>query len=211
MKPWSRLAPKDRRAVLVGASILAPVLAFTLVGKPYLHERAALAEQIHEQEELLRRELALVQSVSRLSGDLTDANRVLADARPRLFPARDPLGATAALVSTASEFGRRHGLLVEAVEGRPAESLSDGFMSVQVEIRGRGDLEGLVRWLNALETGPKLLRVEQLTVVRVGSEAQADSLDAETLSFAATVRGFLMARTSSDSPVVSVADARDRP
>lgn len=211
MKPWSRLAPKDRRAVLVGAAILVPVLAFSLAGKPYFHGRAALAEQIHEQEELLRREFALVQSVSSLSGGLTDATRALADARPRLFPARDPLAATAILVSSVSEHARQQGVLIEAIESRPAESLPDGLMAVQVDMHGRGDLEGLLRWLDAIETGPRLLRVEQLSVSRVGSEFPGDSLDAETLSFAAIVRGFLLAPAIADSPVVSVAAPGDAP
>ena len=211
MKPWARLGPRDRRAVLVGAAILGPVFAFTLAGRPYLHARAALVEQIHEQQDLLRRELTLVQSVPRLSGDLTDARRALADARPRLFPALDPLGASAILVSAVSEHARRRGVLVEAIESRPAEYLGDGLMAIQVDMRGQGDLEGLLRWLDALETGPRLLRVEQLSVARIGSGAQADSLDVETLSVAATVRGFLLAPANADSPAVSVAASGDRP
>jgi len=211
MRRWARLAPRDRRAVLVGVSILAPVLAFSIVGKPYLHARAVLAEQVHEQQGLLRRELVLVQSVPRLSDDLSAATDALARAHPRLFPARDPLAATAILVSAVSEHARQQGVLIEVIESRPAEYLRDGLMAVQVDMRGRGDLEGLLRWLYAIETGPKLLRVEQLSVSRVGSESPADSLDAETLSFAAAVRGFLMARESPNSLGVSVAVTGDRP
>lgn len=210
MRPLVQLGPRDRRAVLVGGAVLAPMLAFSLVGKPYLHARRVLAEQVHEQQDLLRRELELVQSGSHLSNDLSAAASSLAHARPRLFPARDPLSATALLVSAVSETARQQGVLVEAVESRPAEYLHNGLMAVQVDMRGRGDLEGLLRWLDALETGPKLLRVEQLSVAQIGSGATNDSPEAEALSFAAGVRGFILAPANGDSATL-VAAPGDQP
>lgn len=195
MRPLVQLGPRDRRAVFVGGAVLVPMLAFSLVGKPYLHARRVLAELVHEQQDLLRRELQLVQSGPHLSNDLSAAASSLAHARPRLFPARDPLSATALLVRAVSETARQQRVLVEAVESGPAEYLHNGLMAVQVDMRGRGDLEGLLRWLDALETGPKLLRVEHLTVAQVGSVV----LDAETLTFAASVRGFILAPANSDS------------
>lgn len=192
MKRWSSFAPRDRRALALGALVLGPALVFSLGVKPYLGARATLVERLRVQRDLLGRELGLVASARDVARTLAEAGATLSRARPRLFQARDPLGATAALVSYAGDGARRQGVLVEAIESRPPEPTGNGLIAARVEMRGRGDLEGLLRWLHAIESGPKLVRVEQLSVARLEAGAPSDSVDSETLSFAATLSGYLL-------------------
>jgi type II secretory pathway component PulM len=205
MRSWAQLNVRDRRAVLVGGLVLVSALAFRFVVKPYLHTRAQLVQRVAEQEALLHRELALLQSAHAVTSSVAEATRSLERVRPRLLDARDAFGATAVLVGTLGDDARRHGVLIEAIDSRPPESVGGDLTAVQVDVRGRGDLEGLLRWLHAIESGDRLLRVEQLSLARIESGATADSADTETLAFALSVRGFTMARAATSGPRVVAA------
>jgi hypothetical protein len=63
-----------------------------------------------------------------------------------------------------------------------------GVRSLRVEIRGESDLRGILALLHALETGPKLIRVDRLDISRA-ARATADDAT-ETLALSATVVGF---------------------
>jgi type II secretory pathway component PulM len=211
MRTWTQLGPRDRRALTLGALVLVPALAFSFGVKPYLHARTGLRDRVREQGELLARELALVASARQLSAQLSGASRALASRRSRLFPGHDPLAASATLVSAVGDEARRHGVLLEAIESRAPEAVGGGLVAVQIEVRGRGDLEGLLRWLQALETGPRLLRVEQLSVGRLDTGVPSDSLDVETLTLAAVVRGYLFAGADAGTPDNAIASVEPRP
>lgn len=205
MKLWMPLAPRDRRALLVGTLVLGSALALRLVVKPYVHARAVLVERLRAQEGLLQREMALVRSTPLVTGSMVEARRTFDRLRPRLLQARDPLSAAAMLVGDVGEGARRHGVLVEAIDTRPLESLGDDLTAVQVDVRGRGDLEGLLRWLHAIESGDRLLRIEQLSLARLDAGMTPDSSDTETLAFAMSIRGFTMARDVTPAPRIVAA------
>jgi type II secretory pathway component PulM len=211
VKLGTRLGARDRRALALGALVLVPALGFALVVKPYLHARAMVEDRVRVQKELLRRELALVAAAHDLPARLEGATRAFASARSHLLSGRDPLGATAGLVSLVGDEARRRGVLLEAIESDASEPLGDGLVAVQIEVRGRGDLEGLLRWLNALETGPRLLRVERLAVGRLDQGIARDSLDVETLTLGAEIRGYVFVGSDGAMPPRAVASAESPP
>jgi type II secretory pathway component PulM len=190
---WARLGSRDRRALTLGALILVLALGFSLVVQPYRRARAELRDRVAEQRGLLARELAVIATAAQLPGELDRAARALTGRRLRLLPGRDALNATAALVNVVGDEARRHNVLLEAIESRAAESVGGGLMAVRIEVRGRTDLEGLLGWLRALESGARLLRVDGLTVGRTDAGADVDSLDTETLLLAAVIRGYVLA------------------
>lgn len=192
MKPWTTLGARDRRALVLGACVLVPSLGFSLVARPYLHSRGELRQRVREQQDLLARELFLVAAAHELPTSLHSAVRALANQRGRLLPGNDPLSASAALVSLVGDEARRQGVLLEAIESRAPEPVGGGLVEVRIEVLGRGDLEGLLRWLDAIETGPRLLRIEQLSVARTDAGVARGSADVETLALAADVRGYLL-------------------
>src|SRR5205809_962886 len=156
-----------------------------------IRQEVAADGSVREQRDLLRRELVLVAAAHDLPASLEGAARTFASGRSHLLSGRDPLGATAGLVSLVGDEARRRGVLLEAIESDGSAPLGDGLVAVQIEVRGRGDLEGLLRWLNALETGPRLLRVERLAVGRLDQGIARDSLDVETLTLGAVIRGYV--------------------
>jgi type II secretory pathway component PulM len=184
--------PRDRRAVTLGAAVLLPALCFTLVVRPFVHARTALRERLREQHALLARELTLVAAASRLPEQVGDAAHVLRVASPRLLPG-DAFAATATLLHAVGDAARQHDVFIEAIEGAAPEDAGDGLVAVQINLRGRGDLEGLLRWLTAIESGDRLLRVERLGIARLSGGAAGDSKDVETLTLGATVRGYVLA------------------
>ncbi len=195
MKAWQRLRPRDRRALVLGGSLLLSAFAFTFGIQPYRRARAALRERITEQRELLARELSVVQGARELPAALERAAMVLDEGRTRLLPGDDPLSATAALVGIVGDHARREGVQLEAIESRTAEPVGNGLVAVRIEVRGRADLEALLRWLAALETGPHLVRVDGLTVAQSDAGAVPDSNDTEALLLAAIVKGYVLQET----------------
>jgi hypothetical protein len=152
-----------------------------------------LRDRLREQRGLLARELGLIAATERRSVDLDATSDAVAEAGNRLFPDRDPLGATAALVNLVGEAARRQGVLLESIESGAPEAVGGRLLAVRVDVRERGDLEGLLRWLKVLEGSRRLLRVEQLAIARERGAAPSDSADLEVLTLTATVRGYVVA------------------
>jgi hypothetical protein len=77
-----------------------------------------------------------------------------------------------------------------------------------VEIRGESDLLGTLRFLQALERGDKLIRIDRLDISR---SPRSDESDSQTLSIAATIAGFAvndaMPTASTRQPTVAAAPA----
>jgi hypothetical protein len=71
--------------------------------------------------------------------------------------------------------------------------LPSGLRALQVEIRAESDLEGVLTFLQALERGERLVRVERLSITRPESDVEEEEGAAEALRLTATVRGFALA------------------
>lgn len=191
MKLRLQLRPRDRRALALGAAVLLPALAWRLVLRPYQHARADLRARVSEQRDLLARERAVLAAAPSMARELDAAVAAVETARERLLPEHDALAATSALVGIVGDAARRHGVLIESIESRATERAGGGLLAVKIDVHGRGDFEGLLRWLQALESNRRLVRVEGLSVGRAGADAEPDSLDMETLALSASVQAYL--------------------
>jgi type II secretory pathway component PulM len=191
MKALKRLGARDRRALMWGVVVLVPALLGTSVVRPYIRARAVLHDRIAEQRDLLSRELGVLRSAGQHTDDLQIARNVLEQQRVYLFQARDPLAATAALVAAVGERARRFGVQIESIESRPPERLASGLVGVRIEVSGRGDFEGLLRWLKTAESESRLVRVDWLTVSRAGGSDVVDASDVEQLGIAAAIRAYV--------------------
>src|SRR5262249_13075066 len=160
-------------------------LLISLVVRPFLHARATLRYQLNEQRGLLTRESGLIASAEQGPANRIAVTRAVAAAGDRLFTEKDPLAATTALVNLVGNAARRQGVLLESIEAGAPEEIGGALVGVRVDVRGRGDIEGLLRWLADLEGSRRLLRVEQIGVVRTGAEYQPGTKDVEVLSLVA--------------------------
>jgi len=193
MKAWGRLGARDRRALRWGVFVLAPALVVGFVVRPYAGALARERGRLVEQRALLQRELALVAAVGGYGRDEERGSAILAGLRPRLFAGRDDLAATTTLVGYVSDGARTSGVLVEEIRSRPALEAGPGVLGVELAVRGRSDLAGILRWLRALEGGAKLARVEVLSLTRASGGMARDSADTEVLTVGAIVRGYVLA------------------
>ncbi len=212
MRVWRSIHPRDRRALAIGSVVVVSALCLSFVVRPLFHARTAQRDRLREQRGLLARELGLIAAAERLPEDRAAAADALASVEERIFPYGDPLAATAALVKEVGEAARRQGVLLEAIETGAPEATGGGgtLLAVRIDVRGRGDFEGLLRWLKDLEGSKRLLRVEQLGVARAGGGGQPDSADIEVLTLAATVRGYVLASADGGGPATTVASGERR-
>jgi hypothetical protein len=186
-----RLGVRDRRALRIGILLAVPVLVINLAVRPYLAELADLRERVAARRELLARELALISHAERFPHELGRAQTALGALGPRLFIGADEIARTGALVYYVGERATRNRVLMQRVETRPSEPTADSLLALRVDVQGMSDLEGILGLLHALEGGPKLVRIERLsigTAGRLGLSAGAPA--EEVLSFSATITGF---------------------
>lgn len=195
---WSTMSPKDRRAIILGAVIVLPALFFIWGVRPY---RAAMAETRDELETArlaLSREKAAVSATAAAPGSQRLADSALAIITPRLFEGRDDAIASAQMAAYLGSVARRSRVLMQDANTRPSTSSADGIRTLRVEVRAESDVQGVATFLQNLEAGQKLVRVDRLEISRVpGLE---DKNGFETLSIAATISGFAFTAPPATSP-----------
>jgi hypothetical protein len=139
-------------------------------------ERAALARE--------RTAISTARHNPELQHVADSAMRVM---RPRLFEGRDDVMASAELAAYLGDLAQSSRVWLQDAATRPAVAATDGLRTLRVEIRAESDLMGTLNFLQSLERGEKLVRVERLDISRV---ARGDEKDVETLSITATIAGF---------------------
>jgi hypothetical protein len=102
--------------------------------------------------------------------------------------------ASAELVSHINNVAQRSDLLLQSAATRPTD-LVNGIRALRVEIRGESDLRGILTFLQTVESGEKLLRVDRLDISR--SAAARDVEGVEALAVAATSVGFAVPESAS--------------
>ncbi len=203
------MSPNDRRALLWGLGILLPALAYIWGVKPLLASLADLRHQVVEQRLLLSNEEAAVAAARRHPDMQRLADSAMHAMAPRLFEGRDDVMATAELVSHLGEVARRSNVLLQSAATR-ATTLNDGVRTLHVEIRGESDLTGVMAFLQSLESGEKLIRVERLDLSK--SLAAPDEKGIEPLAIAASIVGFAIPDPSAPpAPAAPAARTAPRP
>lgn len=156
------LGPRDRRAVLIGAAVLAPAFAWTFAVAPYLAAVADAGDRLALERRLLRGELELLASASAYPEAFdAGAERLLA-AAPRLMAGDDEGAAAAALAGYVRRLAQVGTANLTRVEPAAAYDAGGGVRALPVGVTGETDLEGLLTFLQLLESGPKLVHVQEL-------------------------------------------------
>jgi type II secretion system (T2SS) protein M len=193
---WSTLSARERRTVTLGAAITIVSLSALYVVRPY---RAALADaqdQLAAERSTLARERAAV-AESRRNPELRRvADSAMQSMRSRLFEGKDDVMASAELASYLGDVARKARVFMQDASTRPAAPMPSGVRTLRVEIRAESDLLGTLLFLQALERGDKLVRVDRLDITR---SARAGDTDMEVLSIAATISGFAVPESTTAS------------
>jgi hypothetical protein len=170
-----KLGPRDLRAVRLGGAVLVPALAWSLAVSPYLTALADARDQLATERGLLRRELQLLASASSYPAAFDDGAERLMAAAPRLMSGDDEGAAAAALAGYLRRMANVGGANLTRVEPVAAEDAGGGIRALPVGVTGETDLEGLLTFLQALESGPKLVHVRELRLEASGTPAPATS------------------------------------
>lgn len=186
-----RLAARDRRALRLAALVVVPALLVVRGVLPGVRMLSDTRDAVAGQRALLARELGLLRAADRYPRALRDADSAIADELARLFDGPDALSASAALGSYVAERAAASGLLLQASEGGEGATL-DGAPALRLDIRATGDLEAILLFLRAMETGPRLVRVETVAIER-STRFGAPSDSAGTLTLSAALYGFAAA------------------
>lgn len=163
------LADRDRRAVLLGLAVLVPVLLYVTAVRPYRATLVDLRERAAAEHALLQREEALIAGAR--TADNTESAHARADnAAMRLVHAPNvPLAEAevTGMLETLAALSRVLLIEMRGVEPPRAREVDDDVASIRplrLSVRGESDLEGVLLFLQRIETNPLLLRVVELSI-----------------------------------------------
>ena len=190
---WSTMTPRERRTIVIGALVLLPPLLFIWAVRPYQSSLSDARDQLATERQTLAREKAAI-TTARQNPELQHiADSAMKVMKPRLFEGKDDVMASAELAAYIGDLARGARVWLQDAGTRPAIAAGDGVRTLRVEIRAESDLLGTLMFLQALERGEKLVRIDRLDISK---SARGDEKDAETLSIVATVAGFAIAEPS---------------
>ena len=159
------LAPRDRRAVVVGGAIAAAVLGWTGLVRPYRDAVEQTATMLQRERALLEREEGIVLARDDYPRIERSARVQLADAASRFWMVADAGIAHASLASYLQQWADSNRVLVTQVEAVAPVPLAAGIVGIPLRVHGETDVQGLVDYLAFLTAGPKLVRLDQLEMV----------------------------------------------
>lgn len=190
---WSTMQPRERRTIIIGALILLPGLGFVYGFRPYQAALSDARDQLATERMALAREKAAIAAAQQNPQMQHIADSAMHAMQPRLFEGKDDVMASAELAAYIGDLARGARVWLQDAGTRPATAADDGVRTLRVEIRAESDLLGTLMFLQALERGEKLVRVDRLDISK---SARGDEKDAETLSIVATISGFAIGESS---------------
>jgi hypothetical protein len=173
---WSErvrsLSARDRRALLVGAVVLGPMLLWAGVMRPYLGLLEGYRDRLGAERSLLEREKAVLGEVPTLPGRLDEARSLLARWDARFVHSANPALAEAQVTSLMEAIARESRVLLQEVGAMtlPPEVVPpEGLLPFRLSVRGESDFEGVLRFLHGMEQNPLLIKVVGLSMELVPS------------------------------------------
>jgi hypothetical protein len=175
MRVLGRLSPRDSRALLLGLAFLVPAFLVVLVARPYRAAVTDAQERLAAERDLLARELELVASGPALPAMLERALATATVSDLRLVEGANGVLAEAELTDLVEAWAIRSRVLLEdirSVEPPRGEEAPLGLSAVRLSVSGESDLEGVMSFLNGIESGSILVRVRGLALEPVMAEAR---------------------------------------
>jgi hypothetical protein len=177
---------RERRTILIGAAVV--VAGFGVIwARMYRDALSSARDELATERATLARERVAVSTARRNPQLQRIADSAMRAMRPRLFEGKDDVMASAELASYVGDVARGARVWLQDAGTRPASPAAEGVRTLRVEIRAESDLQGALLFLQGLERGDKLVRIDRLDISHA---ARSDEKDAEVLSIAATISGF---------------------
>lgn len=206
----STMSTRDRRAVLVGALVVVPALAFIWGVRPYLAALDMARDRLDAERTTLASEQGALAAARRNPELKQVVDSALRAMKPRLFQGRDDVIASAELASYLGQVARRSHVWLQDAATRSATNTTPGVRTLHVDVRAQADFRGLLAFLDALDHGDKLVRVERMDVSR-GVAGPGDD-NVEVLTITATLAGYALGdEEAPPTPAVRAANPGSQP
>jgi hypothetical protein len=194
MKAALQVSRRERRTVIVGTIIVAAVLLVTRIIPAWTAwidgERTAAASLMEE----LDAAQVTVDSLPALLDTLIARNDRYLALAPALVAGETPSAAGVALMSFISGAVTSAGLKPGATQLRVNPSGGSVFSRISIRGSAEGDVRGVSQFLLAVERGPTLLTVRQLSISQPDPGAGVDRPEALRIEF--TVEGLALDSTA---------------
>lgn len=184
------MSAKDRRAVVLGVSVIVGSLVLVRGIPAYRGALSDTRERLVAERDALARERAAVTAASRNPQLQHLADSAMRAMTPRLFEGRDDVMASAELVTYLGGLTRQSRVLLQDASTRPATASPSGVRTLHVDIRAESDLRGVLSLLQALERGGKLVRIDRIDISR-NPRGMSDP-GMEVLSLVASISAFAL-------------------
>ena len=196
------LAPRDRRAVLLGVAVLLPALLYAGAIRPYRSYLSNVVDQTAAERALLEREQRLLARADALPSAVNEAETEAMQAELRLVRAPNTPLAEAELTGYLESVATLSRVLLEdirAVELRRNEAKPEAVQVIRLAVTGESDLEGVVTFLKRLESSPLLIRVREMLLEPVLDDAPPErggGLPTGVMHFTLVVEAFTPPETA---------------
>lgn len=194
---WNGRSASERRTLRWGALCVGVAILYAGAVRPAARWYGDTRERLARERDLLSRERAIVRDAGLWPGRFAIARRDLLAEAPRLFDGSDTLAAVGNVARYVTSQALAERVYIQAAEPRPVVTAGDGVAALVIEVRGVSDLRGLLGFLQAIDRGPRLVRIERLAIVPQERAPGLPVVDDESLGFVATVRGFALITPSS--------------
>ena len=172
------LTPRDRRAILFGLGILLPAAAYVLGWKPYRAALEDVKDRVSVEQELLARELAVLESSGSLPEEIRRARAEAEVHEDKLVRAVSGVLAEAELTDLLESAAFRSRVLLEEIRGGElgrGEEPPPGLSVVRLHLRGESDLEGVLTFLDEIERSRLLIRIRGLALEPEVARPESDN------------------------------------
>jgi hypothetical protein len=188
------MTPRDRRALIWGGgAVLGAVLVLRVL--PWtLRSIAALRAETVERVETVVRANEVLASAPATRDSLAQALGAVVALAPRLVDGRTAADAQATLSGLVSLAASRHALRVMRLDPLPDSTRDGVFNRVAVHVELEGDVQGMTRFVGAIERGDPLLTLPALSVQSTDPVGRPNA--PELLRIEATVAGLYLPRGS---------------
>jgi hypothetical protein len=190
------LSQRDRRAVLIGLAVLLPAVLHVTAVRPYRASLADVRDRAAAERALLQREEALAAQAETLPSGLTVVQDRADRASRRLVRAANVPLAEAEVTGFLEELAQLSRVLLQDMRGieprRGEQPTVAGLRPIRLSVRGESDFEGVLTFLQRLESSPLLLRVAELSIEPQyeGSARGGDRRATGVVTFAVIVEAF---------------------
>lgn len=171
------MAPRDRRAILMGLAVLLPAVVYVLGVKPFRAALEDVRDRAAAERQLLAREMALLSAGPELPGALRRAEAEAAEFEGRMVRAPSRVVAEAELSDSLESTAFRCRVLLEEIRGGElgrGEEPPPGLSVVRLHLRGESDLQGVLTFLDEIEKSRLFLRVRGMALEPEVSRPDSD-------------------------------------